>query len=399
MSFAENEDMTELALRSGRTLIAFWSARLAPNGRKLAVLALIALVISSSADLAEVVMQAMSDAYLQVTVFVAATLALFYSAERMLKVDLGEVMARRIGWQPAIAAVLGALPGCGGAIIVVTQFTRGYASFGALISVLVATMGDAAFLLVAREPMSALLIMAISLSAGTLTGWIVDKVHGADYMRVAMIGDGEQPALAEPAPRPWLPGWSRGLWFALLAPGLVLGVMIAMQMDTDAAIGIAGATRWFGFGSATFCVLLWALSGHGDAHVICPIDTKRTSERVVIDTNFVTAWVAAAFVIYAVAVFALGADVSVLFKGWAPIMPMIGLLVGFVPGCGPQIIVTSLYLAGAIPFSAQLANAISNDGDALFPALALVPRAAILATAYSAVPALLIGYGWYFLFE
>lgn len=108
MSFAENEDMTELALRSGRTLIAFWSARLAPNGRKLAVLALIALVISSSADLAEVVMQAMSDAYLQVTVFVATTLALFYSAERMLKVDLGEVMARRIGWQPAIAAVLGA---------------------------------------------------------------------------------------------------------------------------------------------------------------------------------------------------------------------------------------------------------------------------------------------------
>jgi hypothetical protein len=78
---------------------------------------------------------------------------------------------------------------------------------------------------------------------------------------------------------------------------------------------------------------------------------------------------------------------------------MVGLLVGFVPGCGPQIVVTSLYLAGAIPFSAQLANAISNDGDALFPALALAPRAAILATAYSALPALLIGYGWYFLFE
>ena len=162
--------MTELALRSGRTLIAFWSARLAPNGRKLAVLVLIALLVSSSADLAEVVMQAMSDAYLQVTVFVAATLALFYSAEKMFNVDLGEVMARRVGWQPAIAAVLGALPGCGGAIVVVTQFTRGYASFGALISVLVATMGDAAFLLVAREPMTALLIMAISLSAGTLTG-------------------------------------------------------------------------------------------------------------------------------------------------------------------------------------------------------------------------------------
>jgi hypothetical protein len=379
--------MTELALRSGRTLIAFWSARLAPNGRKLAVLVLIALVISSSADLAEVIMQAMSDAYLQVTVFVAATLALFYSAEKMFNVDLGEVMARRVGWQPAIAAVLGA------------QFTRGYASFGALISVLVATMGDAAFLLVAREPMSALLIMAISLSAGTLTGWIVDKIHGADYMRAAVVSDAEQKALADAAPRPWLPDWSRLLWLALLAPGVILGAMIATQTDPDAVIGIAGATRWFGFLSTAFCVLLWALSGHGNSHVICPVDTDKTGERVVIDTNFVTAWVVAAFLAYEIAVFAFGADVSALFQGWAPIMPMVGLLVGFVPGCGPQIVVTSLYLAGAIPFSAQLANAISNDGDALFPALALAPRAAILATAYSALPALLIGYGWYFLFE
>ncbi len=391
--------MTELALRSGRTLIAFWSARLAPNGRKLAVFALIALLVSSSAGLAEVVMQAMADAYLQVTVFVAATLALFYSAERLFNVDLGEAMARRPGWQPAIAAVLGALPGCGGAIVVVTQFTRGYATFGALISVLVATMGDAAFLLVAREPMSALLVMAISLAAGTLTGWVVDRIHGADYLRAAVVDGAGEPALADTAPRPWLPDWSRGLWFALLAPGLVLGVMVALQIDTDAIIGIAGATRWFGFLGAALSVLLWALSGHGNSHVICPIKGDTTNERVVIDSNFVTAWVVAAFLAYEVAVFALGADVSALFKGWAPIMPLVGLLVGFVPGCGPQIVVTSLYLAGAIPFSAQLANAISNDGDALFPALALAPRAAILATVYSAVPALLIGYGWFFLFE
>ena len=41
---------------------------------------------------------------------------------------------------------------------------------------------------------------------------------------------------------------------------------------------------------------------------------------------------------------------------------------------------TTLYVNGVIPFSAQLANAISNDGDALFPAIAIAPKAAILAT-------------------
>ena len=75
-----------------------------------------------------------------------------------------------------------------------------------------------------------------------------------------------------------------------------------------------------------------------------------------------------------------------------PLAPLVGVLVGFIPGCGPQILLTTLYLSGAVPMSALLANAISNDGDALFPAIALTPKAAILATAYSAVPALLVGY-------
>ncbi|MGC9460760.1 putative manganese transporter, partial [Vibrio genomosp. F10] len=42
---------------------------------------------------------------------------------------------------------------------------------------------------------------------------------------------------------------------------------------------------------------------------------------------------------------------------------------------------------------------ISNDGDALFPAIALAPKAALMATIYSVIPAFIIGYGYFFLFE
>lgn len=69
----------------------------------------------------------------------------------------------------------------------------------------------------------------------------------------------------------------------------------------------------------------------------------------------------------------------------------------FLPGCGPQIIVTTLYIQGIIPFSALTANAISNDGDALFPAIAMAPKAAVIATVYTSIPALAVGYGLYFL--
>ena len=56
-------------------------------------------------------------------------------------------------------------------------------------------------------------------------------------------------------------------------------------------------------------------------------------------------------------------------------------------------------LSGIIPLSAQIGNAVSNDGDALFPAIAIAPRVVVVATLYSAVPAVLISYGWLFLFE
>ena len=79
------------------------------------------------------------------------------------------------------------------------------------------------------------------------------------------------------------------------------------------------------------------------------------------------------------------------------LLPLIAVLVGFVPGCGPQVLVATLYLNRVLPFAALIGNAISNDGDALFPAIALNPRAALIATGYSAIPALIVGYVFYIL--
>ena len=58
----------------------------------------------------------------------------------------------------------------------------------------------------------------------------------------------------------------------------------------------------------------------------------------------------------------------------------------------PQVILTELYLGGHLGFSALIANAISNDGDALFPMLAVAPRAALFASLYTMIPALAAGY-------
>ena len=117
------------------------------------------------------------------------------------------------------------------------------------------------------------------------------------------------------------------------------------------------------------------------------------------DSCFITVWVAMAFLIYELGVLFTGLDLRNFFQIWAPLVPLIAILIGFIPGCGPQVVVAAMYLNGAIPLSAELGNAISNDGDALFPAIAIAPKAAVIATLYSAIPAVIVAYSWYWLFE
>ena len=99
-----------------------------------------------------------------------------------------------------------------------------------------------------------------------------------------------------------------------------------------------------------------------------------------------------AYLMYEYSFNLLGFDLTSISDSNLIYIPIIAIIIGFIPGCGPQILVTTLYLNGVIPFAALIGNAISNDGDALFPAIALTPRMAIIATLYSAIPAILISY-------
>ena len=114
------------------------------------------------------------------------------------------------------------------------------------------------------------------------------------------------------------------------------------------------------------------------------------------DTHFVTAWVVASFMVFEIFVNVVGIDLTGWFSDYAYLAPLIAVAIGLLPGCGPQIVVMTLYIQGIIPFSAMAANAISNDGDALFSAIALAPRAAVVATVYSSILPLIVGYGLYF---
>ena len=53
--------------------------------------------------------------------------------------------------------------------------------FWRVVAVLTATMGDAAFLLLAKEPLAALAVFAICAPTGVVFGYLVDWIHGRDF--------------------------------------------------------------------------------------------------------------------------------------------------------------------------------------------------------------------------
>ena len=366
------------------------------------IMAVLMTSLSFTSALTEVILAAIADAYIQVTTFVAATLFIFFGLEKFANIDAEKMLMNSGRKQVVIAAFLGALPGCGGAIIVMTQYVTGRLSFGAVTAVLTATMGDAAFLLIAQEPVTGFAIMAMGFGVGTLSGYIVDMIHGPDFLRqkprsTSMLAEENRLSGGRSLER---------LWLFLIIPGFVLGILTAFQVDCDALFGtnlLPQPTLTIGAAGGVLSVLMFIVPKFLNRYIppkeqhFAP--SVSVTSRVISDTNFVTAWVVLAFLMFEVSVFAFGISLESVFEGYVIFTPMIALLLGFIPGCGPQVLVTTLYLAGAIPLSAQISNAISNDGDALFPAIAIAPKVAIIATLYSAVPALIFGYGWMLLVE
>ena len=336
------------------------------------------------------------DAYLQVSVFVGFTLFIILGLDSLTSFNITNFLSKTKRIHVVIASLLGALPGCGGAIIIVTQYIQGKISFGALVAVLTSTMGDAAFLLLAKEPKMGLLVFLITGSVGIISGYIVDIFNKNDFL----IGRNNLKVNFEKVTKTFVSKFNV-IWLTIFVPGFIIGLLSTFQIEVNTLLNLNNSldlVSLVGGIGAVISLFMWTLNPLSDFQ--CSTEKSRSFVSRTIDTtNFVTTWVVCAFLLYESFIYFSSIDLKFVFEVWSGFVPFIAILFGFIPGCGPQILVTTFYLNGFIPFSAELGNAISNDGDALFPAIALAPKAAIFATLYSAIPAIIVAYGYMLLFE
>jgi len=372
--------MTELVLQLSRRLQYLRISKII-----LFICMLLLLINPNSRD---ILISSASSAYISVSSFVAITLLFFVFLEKR-NFNIQKIISKHKRLEIPIASLLGVIPGCGGAIMVMSMFTKNIVSFGAVLAALISTMGDAAFLLIATKPQAALIILPLTFFTGIISGYIA-KPFTSNFLnstKTKIINFSELPEnkTSEKFYR---------LWYVILIPGFLLGVANAFNLDVHLHLFNFDLILIGSFIASFYCLLLWVLNPLTDIQMA---SIHENSYRKVVDTTcFVTVWVILSFVLFEMINSMLNGQIFNSLILFGPLIPLLAILIGFIPGCGPQIMITSMYVGGQLPMSAQIGNSISNDGDALFPAIAIAPKAAILATLYSAIPALVIAYFWYY---
>jgi hypothetical protein len=426
----------------------------------------------------ELLVRPLADAFMQVGVFVALLVAPFGWARYRWGHRLDDALQRYRDFGPVLAALLTMPPGCGGAIIVMALYARGAVTFGAAIAALVATMGDATWVLLAAEPVLTVQLKGLLLVTGALTGYAVDGLGIAPRRKVDVVSTGSTtlerssttlersstslergsttlersstplersstssvgggvstgsttlvgggvstgsttlvggsttlersstlvaPAvqLGRPASLLEIGAVSALLWL-LLCTAATVSVPTTFQLMDPEAVGrslLGGVDPYLALGTigTTFAIFAFARGGcklaDDDTRTAHPTSMAQVLRHGGQEVAFVTVWVAVAYVAWALFTHLSGFDGSQLpLLGVAGVV--VGAAVGLIPGCGVQIVLTGIFLAGGMPLSTLVANSISQDGDALLPLLALESRSALVATLITTIPAVVVGTG------
>jgi hypothetical protein len=362
--------------------------------------------------LTDLVLRPLADAFMQVGVFVAVLVAPFGWARWRWGGRLDDALLRYARLGPIVGAALTMPPGCGGAIIVMAVYARGCASFGTAVAALVATMGDASWVLLAAEPVLTLKLKALLLVTGAVTGYAVDALGISPRRRTnalpvplstsnRVIPSTAQTPLTLLARKP-TPVHSVGvlpaMFWLLVGTGFTVSLPVTFQALDPArlAAALGGVDLYLTLGVAGTLVAAVSFVMGGcrladdDLSTAHPSSLAEVFRHGANEVAFVTAWVAVAYLAWQFLTILTGFDGSQLpLFGLAGVV--VGALVGLIPGCGVQIVFTGIFLAGGMPLPTLVANAISQDGDALLPLLALERRSALVATVLTTLPALVVG--------
>ncbi len=292
--------------------------------------------------------------------------------------------------QYILAALLGATPGCLGAFSVVALYTHNVVSFGALVTVMIATSGDEAYVMLSMFPEKALLMMLILFAVGIIAGFLSDILFKKSSFIIEKVKKNlevheEERCVCFPKGKilSQLKNFSpqRGLLIIVLI--LFIAGLLTNQL---------GPPEWnwikitFLIGSLFSLFIVSTVPEHFFEEHLWEHIVKVHVPRVFF-------WAFGALLIMHILLdyLELGAWIE---ANYLTVM-VIACLVGIIPESGPHLMFVTLFNAGTIPFGILLSSSVVQDGHGMLPLLAESKRSFIFVKIINFTVGLLVGLACY----
>lgn len=295
-------------------------------------------------------------------------------------------LTRNILGQYLLAGLLGSTPGCLGTFAVVGMYGHGMLTHGAVITAMIATMGDESFVMLAMIPRQAFILMGFLLALGIIVGAVSDfltrrwiplvptackelKIHQTPacccYPRGSVLRQWRECSAARGILATALSLFILGLLLGQLGPASQLWIRIT-------AIGLAAIALFM-----VSTVPDHFLEEHLWKHVI-----RQHALRIFM-------WTFGALAVMQLVTEYLVVSEVLRESRW--LLLLAACLVGLIPESGPHLIFLTLYAQDSIPFAILLASSIVQDGHGMLPLLAYSRKAFLAIKGVNFIIGMLVG--------
>lgn len=274
--------------------------------------------------------------------------------------EQGRLIRNRWG-QYLVAVLLGIIPGCLGAFVVVGMYTHRLFSMGALVAAMIATSGDEAFVMLAMVPEQAIVLTLMLAALGILTGILTDHFYQGNFNQCNELtvhddetcrcfGHGQiLSQLKEMSP-------ARGALLLLLA-GIVAAVGGGyLEPDTWSWVQISTLALTI----LSICIVATVPEHFLEQHLWNHV-ARQHLPRIFI-------WTLGTLLLLHLLTDFMHMDGLIRDNQWVVLLT--ATLVGLIPESGPHLVFLTLFGQGLVPFSILMASSIVQDGHGMLPLLA-----------------------------
>jgi len=291
------------------------------------------------------------------------------------------------GWkQYILAALLGVIPGCLGAFTAVSLFSHRLISFGAIVTAMIATSGDEAFVMLAMFPQKAVLLIVVIFGISIFAGYAADRIPYSGKF-LSMFSGSNFPLHDEEECKCFQKDMFLSNIFRPSYYRVALMILILLLIIATATGVLAGkAEMWLKI------TLLFAITF--SLFIVISVPEHFLKEHLwnhIVKIHIPRLFIWTFGTLLAIYLIMNFIDIQSWVTGNMLIMLLFAILLGIIPESGPHLVFVTLFAEGLIPFSILLASSISQDGHGSLPLLAESKRGFVSVKSVNMIVALLVG--------